>query len=107
MELKYSYNEFLAFLLIYLSWVDLDFADEEKDMIKKLVGKPTFDRIYTDFMEMSDYAAYETILSYKGLYYPTVDKKQELIEKMKDLFYVDADFNIMERELLNFLQKMM
>ena len=106
-ELKWSYNEFLAFLLIYISHVDMEFAEEEKAMIKKNVGLVTFDKMVAEFDSMSDYKAYETILSYKGVYFPTVEQKNELIVKMKDLFHADADFNIMEKELLHFLDKMM
>lgn len=106
-ELKWSYNEFLAFLLIYISNVDMEFADEEKEMIKRNVGVTTFDKMVAEFDSMSDYKAYETILSYKGVYFPTVEQKNELIEKMKDLFHADSDFNIMEKELLHFLDKMM
>lgn len=106
-ELKWSYNEFLAFLLIYISHVDMEFAEEEKAMIKENVGLVTFEKMVAEFDSMSDYKAYETILSYKGVYFPTVEQKNELIDKMKDLFHADADFNIMEKELLHFLDKMM
>ncbi|MBK8625791.1 MAG: hypothetical protein IPN86_09595 [Saprospiraceae bacterium] len=106
-ELKWSYNEFLAFLLIYISQVDMEFAEEEKAMIRNKVGEQTYDKMVAEFEAMSDYKAYETILSYKGVYFPTIEQKNELIDKMKDLFHADADFNIMEKELLHFLDKMM
>jgi hypothetical protein len=106
-ELNYSYNEFLAFLLIYVAHVDMEFAEEEKEMIKKSVGEPTYEKMLKAFDAASDYQAYQTILNYKGLYYPTQDRKDELIDKMRDLFFADADFNIMEKELLHFLEKMM
>lgn len=106
-ELKWSYNEFLAFLLIYISHVDMEFAEEEKEMIRAKVGTPAYDKMYVAFDGMSDYKAYETILSYKGVYFPSHEQKSELIEKMKELFDADMDFNIMERELLHFLERMM
>lgn len=106
-ELKWSYNEFLAFLLIYISHVDMEFVDEEKAMIRTKVGEASFEKMCIEFDSMSDYKAYETILAYKGVYYPTNEQKQEIVEKMKDLFHADMDFNIMEKELLHFLEKMM
>jgi len=106
-ELKWSYNEFLAFLLIYIANVDMDFAEEEMTMIRKNVGEKTYEKMFTEFDSMSDFKAYESILSYKGAYYPTAEQKEELIEKMRDLFDADADFNIMEKELLHFLERMM
>ncbi len=106
-ELKYSFNEFLAFLLIYIANVDMEFAEEEKAMIRKNVGDVTYDKMVAEFESMSDYKAYDTILSYKGVYYPTVEQKQVILDKMNDLFHADADFNIMEKELLHFLDRMM
>lgn len=106
-DLKWSYNEFLTFLLIYIAHVDMEFAEEEKTMIQKNVGVKTYNKMLETFDSMSDYAAYQAILDYKGVYYPTADQKAELMEKIKDLFHADGEFNIMEKELLHFLDKMM
>ena len=106
-DLKWSYNEFLAFLLIYIAHVDMEFAEEEKAMIKTKFGENIYEKMFSEFDSMSDYKAYETILSYKGVYFPTQEQKEEIIEKMKTLFDADAEFNIMEKELLHFLDRMM
>lgn len=104
---EWSYNEFLAFLLIYIAHVDMDFSDVEKDLIQKRVGEEVYNKMLLIFNSMSDYQAYQRILEYKGLYYPTHDRKEELLTNMKALFNADNDFNVMERELLHFLEKMM
>lgn len=106
-NITWTYDEFLSFLLIYIAHVDMDFSEEEKQMIKTQVGEQTYNKMVATFDSMSDYKAYETILSYKDLYFSTPEKKNILIEKMKDLFFADADFNIMEKELLHFLERMM
>ena len=41
-DLKWSYNEFLAFLLIYIAHVDMEFAEEEKAMIKTKFGEDIY-----------------------------------------------------------------
>lgn len=106
-ELNWTYNEFLAFLLIYVSHVDMDFAEEEKMMIKKSVGEPTYTKMLAEFDAVSDYKAYQTILNYKPIHYPNPDQKEAIMGQIKDLFHADLDFNIMEKELLHFLEKMM
>lgn len=106
-NLKWSYNEFLAFLLIYISHVDMDFSDEEKDYIRIRVGDETYNKMFVEFDSMTDFQALETILSYKGVYYPTPEQKQELIDKMIAIFNTDMNFNIMERGLLHFMERMM
>lgn len=104
---NWTYDEFLTFLLIYVANVDMEFAEEEKQMIQKFAGMETYNKMVELFDSMSDYKAYEAILSYKEKYYPTSAEKEGIMEKMKDLFYADADFNIMEKELLHFLDRMM
>lgn len=104
---NWSYDEFITFLLIYVANVDMEFSDEEKQLIKKMAGESTFQEMVEIFDSMSDYKAYEKILSYKEKYFATQAEKDAIVEKMKDLFYADADFNIMEKELLHFLERMM
>lgn len=106
-NLKWSYNEFLAFLLIYISNVDMEFSDVEKDYIRVRVGNETYDKMYAEFDTMTDYQAFESILDYKGVYYPTPEQKQELLDKMIAIFNADMEFNIMEKELLHFMERMM
>lgn len=106
-DLKWSYEEFTAFLLIYIANVDMEFAEEEKAMIRTYAGEDIFAEMVNIFDSMSDFRAYETIMSYKDLYYPSPEEKQKLVDKMQDLFHADAEFNIMEKELLHFLDRMM
>ena len=104
---NWSYDEFIAFMLIYIANVDIEFAEEEKALIRSNVGETTFDKMLAIYDSMSDYKAYETILSYKEKYFASEAEKNILFEKMKDLFHADADYNIMEKELLHFLERMM
>lgn len=106
-EIEWNYDEFVAFLLLYASHVDMDFSQEEKEKITEKLPKDTYDKIFQKFNNMSDYEALQTILRYKGVYYPTQDRKQELLDKIKMIFFVDGDYSVMERELFGFLEKLM
>lgn len=106
-NLKWSYNEFLAFLLIYIAHVDMEFSKEEKDYIRIRVGDATYDKMVLEFEDMTDYQAFQSILDYKGVYYPTPEQKQELLDKMVAIFHADMDFNIMEKGVLQFMERMM
>ena len=106
-ELKYNYNEFLAFLLLYASHADLDFSPEEKNKIMKLIPNDDFDNIYKDFINVNDFQALQIILAYKGVYYPTPEQKEELISKLVVQFFSDGNFDPIEQELLHFLEKLL
>lgn len=105
--LEWSYDEFIAFMLIYVAHVDMDFSDEEKTIIRNNVGTEIYDKMLPIFNEKSDYQALEIILSYKPLYYPTPEQKDELLDKIKLLFNADHDFNTMEKELYHFMSRLM
>jgi len=107
MTVQLNYNEFLAFVLLYASHVDMEYSEDEKTMIQKLVSEKSYEKVYDAFNDMSDFAALQTIMDHKGLYYPTVEQKQEILDKMKELFYADGDFSSMEKELLFFLEKLL
>jgi len=66
---EWTYEEFLAFLLIYVAHVDMEFAEEEKAFIRRTVGNETFDLMLAKFEGMSDFQAYQTILDYKQSYF--------------------------------------
>jgi len=107
MNNTWNQEEFLAFTLLYAAHVDIEFSEEEKTKIQSLVDKSTYEEIYSQFNDMSDYKALEVILSYKGLYYPTHDRKAQLLAEIESLFEADGDYSVMEKELLNFLEKLM
>ena len=104
---EWNYDEFLAFLLIYASHVDMEFSDEEKDRIKERIATDTFNKMYEEFQLRNDFESLQLILDYKGLYYPTPERKQELLARVKDIFFADGEYSVMEQELLHFLEKLM
>lgn len=106
-EIEWNNEEFVTFVLLYASHVDMDFSEEEKNKIVERLPNGTFDKMYEIFKDMSDYEALQSILSYKGIYYPTPDRKKELLDKIKLVFFADGDYSVMERELLHFLDKLM
>lgn len=104
---KWTYNEFLAFVLLYASHVDIEYSEAEKAKVKSLVSDQSYNSIYDEFIHMSDYAALQKILGYKETYYPTAEQKNDLLSNIKELFYADGDFSTMEAELMHFLDKML
>jgi len=107
MTVKLNYNEFLAFALLYASHVDMEYSEAEKETIQKLVSAKSYDKVYDAFNEMSDFSALQTILDHKGIYYPTAERKAELLAKIKELFLADGEYSTMEKELFHFLEKLL
>ena len=104
---EWNYLEFVTFLMIYASHVDMDFSEEEIKRISSSISEKTYQKMYNEFDSRSDFESLQIILNYKGLYYPTSERKNELLNKVKMLFFADGDYSTMERELMHFFKKLM
>ncbi len=106
-EIKYNAKEFLAMLLIYGANADMDFSEPEKSKIKEIVGNHIFEKMVAEYESMSAKELFTAINDYKGIYFPTYHRKQELMHRMKQLFEADGDFSEMEEGLMKVLDKLM
>ena len=106
-NLNYNYEEFACFLLIYGSYADLEFTEDEKALIKGRFGQEVFMKIHEDYKNLGDYQVLQTIMDYKGMYYPTLERKKELLDMILKVFKADGDYSILEKNLLHFLEKLL
>lgn len=104
---NWNYNEFCTYLLIYAAYADLEFSKPEKEAILKNIDQEHFDKIESVYLESSDFHRLQIIIDHKGLYYPTLSQKEELLQKMKALFEADGEYSYLEKNLLLFLTKLL
>ena len=106
-NLNWTYEEFLCFLLIYASHVDIEFSEDEKVRLQKTFGQETYQKMFSIFDDMSDYQSLQEILRYKDKYYNTPEKRQEVLDNIKLQFFIDGEYSTMEKEIYQFLEKLM
>jgi len=104
---NWNLDEFITFLLIHASYADLEYTDEESSLIKKYLSEEDYKEISGAYDDMGEYEITETILSYKGVHYPTVAQKEELLGRMMELFEADGDFSKLEKKLYQFYHKLL
>lgn len=104
---NWNLDEFITFLLIHASYADFDFTEDEAKEAKSLISEEDFKTISEAYDGMGDYEIVETILSYKGLHYPTTPQRQEMLGRMMQLFNADGDYSTMEQKLYEFLNKLL
>lgn len=107
MEKELSYDQFIAFLLIYTSHADYDFGEEEKEYIKTKVDSVIYEEMYAYFLEQSEYGALQVILNHKSKFYNLPEKKKQILGMIKENFYSDGDYSKLEKNLLNFLDHLL
>lgn len=85
----------------------MEYSPEEQQMIQSKLDVDTYDKLYNEFINMTDFQALQTIISYKGVYFPTVDQRQELLHNVKKICFVDGEFASIEKEIMYFLEKLL
>ena len=104
---KWNFQEFSAFLMLYAASADLVVTQEEKDAILQKINQNSFDKIWDEFHSISDKEKIDLILSYKGMYYPTTERTNELLDLVKKEFMADGDYSLLEKNLMRILKKLM
>lgn len=104
---KWNFQEFSAFLMLYAAAADLEITDDEVKAILEKVDQSTYDEIYKEFDSLEDAEKLDLILSYKGLYFPTAARTNELLDLVKKEFLADGKYSLMEKKLMMILQKLM
>ena len=104
---KWNFQEFSAFLMLYAASADLKVTSDEKEAILQKVNEETFEEIWKEYHSMSDINKINLILSYKGLYFPTSDRTNELLDLMKKEFMADGEFSLLEQNLMRVLKKLL
>ena len=104
---KWNFEEFTTFLLLYASNADLELSEsEEAEMMKRLDLK-SYDSIKQEYDKASDYEIIQTILSYKGIYFPTIGRTKELLALIKKQFFADGEFTTLEKNTYRVLKKLL
>ena len=102
-----DYQEFLAYLFLYGASADLVISDTEIQLILERVGRERFDKAKALFEGKSDYERLQFILAHKEAHFPTEEEKSKVLSQLKDLFYVDKEFSVMEQNFIRILQKIL
>lgn len=106
-QLNWNQTEFTTFLLIYAAYADLEFTEDERQLILTKVSQETFDKMMAAYDEMTDFGKLQAIMDYKGLYYPTIERKKELLHQMAQLYNADGEYSTLEKNLMLFLHKLL
>ena len=104
---RWNFQEFSTYLLILAAWADNKITGEEEAMIIKKVGENNYQIILREFEELSEQERLDLILSYKGLYYPTADRTNELLDMVMKEFWADGEFSELEQNLYRVLKDLM
>jgi replicative superfamily II helicase len=101
---EYSFQDFIAYLMIFAANSDLEFTDDEKEYIIKKVGRFEYEKMLTLFESHNDYESIEFILELKKVY---VDEEghDDMMSLLKKVFFTDNEFSTLEQGVFLALQR--
>lgn len=102
-----SKDEFVAFLLIYVSHADLDFSEDERKNILQIVNKDTFTKVDKLYNSLGEYKRLEMIINNKDIFYPSSDQKSKLMDLITHQFMADGEVSKLENNLYQFLERLL
>jgi len=97
--------EFETLILIYAAHVDYEFSESEIQYIESQTTPLTYKNMLEKFNNMTDYVCMKIIIRHKNLYVKTDEQKNELLEKLKNLFKADGDYSRIEKSFLQFFKR--
>jgi len=102
---KWSKEEFICFILIYASYADLDFSEDEKLNIMNRISISQFNDILNEYHSMVDLEKNKIIELYQPLYYQNRDKQDELLTIIEKQFKIDGSYGLFEKALMEQLKR--
>ena len=102
---NWTKDELVAYILLFAAHSDFKEENHERNVIISKVDMQTFQKIHDEFSDDNDYQSIQKIES--GLIHHKYSKsdKAVLLAEIKALFFSDGDFDITEKNMLLFLNK--
>ncbi|CAL2102017.1 conserved protein of unknown function [Tenacibaculum sp. 190130A14a] len=106
-ETNWTKKELYTYLFIYCMNADFIEAPEELERITSRVDNETYQRMHAEFDADSDYASIQKVKESLVNLNISDAEIEVLFEEMKDLFLADGKYEILERNLMLGLKKVL
>ncbi len=104
---SWTYEDFMAYLMLYAASADLEINEEEKEMLFTKVSPEEYAHVHKIFEKKNDYERLQTIKSFKDSFYNTSPAQEKLLRDLKDMFLADEKYNSIENAIFMGLKKVL
>lgn len=102
----WTYNDFLAFLLVYGAQMTTTITPEEIAFIQARTGATDIDRIIAQVNDMSDVEAIEIIGDYRQRFLQAEDKKEKVRHDLEDLLKSNDKPSQLDNVIIHIIEKL-
>ncbi len=107
MDINWSKQEFLAYILFYASQSNFIQSKEEEKYILSKIDENVYNAIHTEIVHDSDYDRVNKIEDYLKYNNVTLEEKQQIIRDLKEVFFADGSVDKYEKNVFHILQKLL
>ena len=104
---NWSYNEFLAFLMVYGAEMNQMLTEHELDFIKTKTGIHDIEKIKAKVDGISDAEALEIIDDYKALYLPTAESKSKVKNDLEGMLNTPGTHSQFEKVVVHLMERLL
>jgi len=94
---NWSYDDFIAFVLLHVAKSDFSVSMEENEMLENLISNQRLKELMKLHKLNSDYDNIQIIIKLGGIYCPTDAEKQVVMAKVMEMIMADGEFNFYEK----------
>ncbi len=105
-QTDWTYNEFLAFVMVYGAGMNDTLTNEELDFIKARTGITDIEKIKIKVESISDAEAMEVIDSYKKMHLPTQESKNKAKRDIEELLKTPGTHSQLEKVVVHLMEKL-
>lgn len=95
----WNYDDFLNFLLVHCAHADMQVTESEKEIIIKESSAEKYASLVSMYEKNTDFENMLIIHEFKDRYLTDEDKIAEVFQKVEDLFFVDGEYTLDEKNL--------
>ena len=103
--IKWSEEEFKAYLCLYAADSNFEYHVEEKKLIESKFSSEIIDKIKEETDDLNDHQRSHIIVDYVKSKNYTQDQIDELLQEMKEVYLSDGSFDQYEQSIYNMLKK--
>jgi hypothetical protein len=103
----WTHDEFMAFLLFYAANADMECTEEERQTIRRTIPEGHLSMVEAEYHRLTDFERITVLQSYRGKYFHNEQEKAQVLEQIRSLCNADGEYDIMEKNMILMLQKVL
>lgn len=99
--LAWDYQEFIAFIMLYVAFEDGDISDDESEIIKEKIGKERYRKLYAVLNSNINFDNMEIILELKDKFIKKESDLEKVFQSIEEIIMADGEVTKFEQDMIN------